>query len=58
MSVMNWSVWPKEDLEEVVDAIEILRFLLKMLIGVDNHRISMKVHFTFYTCQGLTKLKF
>ena len=56
MSVMNWSVWPKEDLEEVVDAIEMLCFSLEMVIGVDN-RISMKMYSPLYP-SGFTQSKF
>ena len=38
MSVMNWRVWPKEELVEVVDAIEIVLLCsqLKVVIGMDN----------------------
>lgn len=36
MSVINWSVWPKEDPEEVVDIIEMPCLLLKVVIEVDN----------------------
>ena len=46
MSVINWRVWPKEDLVEVVDAIEKMSRSTNWKVG-----IGVDVHFTrFYTC--------